>query len=737
MGVTIRFNNKTYNNVESIRFRNADWTEDSTTEPEYIEFTELNRLASEQVNQFRLALSLKLEKISSYDLKIEGDPTPISYLRMHAFRDNTELLWVELPNSIQEIRDYAFYNCKKLKTVFHEKSEKEGYEGYKIPLVGEGQTLEELLENRVEFPFGLTRIGSYAFQNCNNLKLSDLDFGKYKNLTYIGSYAFSGIEALPLPDEEIPGTGVKLGKMPEEDDYFRPYTLARPSDFASTSGDSAWKCLYFVDDLKRVMCRLYVKYPYNATITFNSSFTSILSVTAEEGTELFWDTYSEDDLDIRVSSGRTFDRWEYYTSTSNSALPTTINTTSYPISSFPSDDIWFKLVSHKTDNTEEGKNDTIVFNDQTKLDHDCFYKSFSLFPVGSAPNLYIPRHVDHSYYVFSYGNYGDVVVRYGERGNTAIAQYSLNYSNIKRLLIEPGFSYVGNYETFYRATISKEILIPSSITSIGSSSSSYTFKYSKIDSACVHDEFGNKGWHGNIDQGYLFEGSDLTKYNMLSGTSVGGWTVFLGTPLEELYLPKTVTSIEKSFLYPLSKLKIFKISEENANYSSCNDENDKHWALTTKHKSSSLEEETLEEKTKYVYSIGTYRNLEFAQEDMDNGGKRPLHLCEYWASNPSEVSQPITTMIIPKETTVISRVNRVSENYITSLVMEGSTPPELKSYDGSSTVRIYIPKDSKKDYQSATNWSVFNLIEYEDIGAIVERAEDGTLSIKQTASQEA
>ncbi len=118
-----------------------------------------------------------------------------------AFNGNdTELESIEMPDTIAYFDDYAFTNRKGLKH---------------IKITNKDNYLEESIQTGLNLPDNLERIGSYAFQNCEELFISDgnicklppvigqeafencsnIDFSKldFSKVTKIGSNAFLGV----------------------------------------------------------------------------------------------------------------------------------------------------------------------------------------------------------------------------------------------------------------------------------------------------------------------------------------------------------------------------------------------------------------------------------------------------------------------------------------------------------------------------------------------------------------
>lgn len=107
---------------------------------------------------------------------------------------------VEIPNSITSIGEYAFYECKNLKSItFGENSQLEiiGSSAFRFC-----NGLESIV-----IPDSVKRIDSIAFSNCKNLK--SIIFGNDSKLTSIGSYVFSS--CISLESIEIPSSVTSIG----------------------------------------------------------------------------------------------------------------------------------------------------------------------------------------------------------------------------------------------------------------------------------------------------------------------------------------------------------------------------------------------------------------------------------------------------------------------------------------------------------------------------------------------
>ena len=103
----------------------------------------------------------------------------------NAFKNNTQIRSVVLPNGIKAIGDSAFSGCSYLSCI--------------------------------EFPDGLTSIGQSAFQECTSLETVNLP----KNVTYIGGYAFGYCSS--LKSISIPKSLTSVGDMGGQSGMTIPY----------------------------------------------------------------------------------------------------------------------------------------------------------------------------------------------------------------------------------------------------------------------------------------------------------------------------------------------------------------------------------------------------------------------------------------------------------------------------------------------------------------------------------
>ena len=98
---------------------------------------------------------------------------------------------VQIPASVTEIGQNAFYHCTKLKTVEFE-------EGSQLKALGDGVFVDCGKLETVELPSGITEIGAGAFANCGSLK----EFTIPANVETIGETAFAlckNLEKITIP----------------------------------------------------------------------------------------------------------------------------------------------------------------------------------------------------------------------------------------------------------------------------------------------------------------------------------------------------------------------------------------------------------------------------------------------------------------------------------------------------------------------------------------------------------
>ena len=123
-------------------------------------------------------------------------PEGLTSIGVSAFRKCSSLLSIELPKGLTSIGSYAFYGCSSLTSIELPKglTSIDSYAFYRCSSL-----------TSIELPEGLTSIGSYAFDVCSSLTSIELPEG----LTSIGSYAFDGCRS--LMGIELPESVTSIG----------------------------------------------------------------------------------------------------------------------------------------------------------------------------------------------------------------------------------------------------------------------------------------------------------------------------------------------------------------------------------------------------------------------------------------------------------------------------------------------------------------------------------------------
>ena len=108
-----------------------------------------------------------------------------------AFKNNSSLKKITLPNTITKIEDEAFYRCTNLSTINMPTG---------LVEIGENAFYKTAITS-VSFSTSLTKIGNNAFDGAT--KLSKVTFASGSNLSHIGDYAFksnSSLSGFTIPD---------------------------------------------------------------------------------------------------------------------------------------------------------------------------------------------------------------------------------------------------------------------------------------------------------------------------------------------------------------------------------------------------------------------------------------------------------------------------------------------------------------------------------------------------------
>lgn len=102
---------------------------------------------------------------------------PVTFIKENAFKDNSVIQSITMPNSIVTIGSQAFYNCENLVTVNFGDGLKE---------IGNQAFFSCPKIRKLKFPDGLEIIQEYAFYNCACLSIIELG----ENIQSIGDGAF-------------------------------------------------------------------------------------------------------------------------------------------------------------------------------------------------------------------------------------------------------------------------------------------------------------------------------------------------------------------------------------------------------------------------------------------------------------------------------------------------------------------------------------------------------------------
>lgn len=114
---------------------------------------------------------------------IDGVQYPVTGIATGAFAGNKVLKVVEMPETLQEIGDYAFYNCTSLTTV--------GF-GESLEKIGDSAFAECWTLTGIKLPASLTALGIASFQNCKSVTSVNLQ----RNLRVVPAMAFAGCTKL-------------------------------------------------------------------------------------------------------------------------------------------------------------------------------------------------------------------------------------------------------------------------------------------------------------------------------------------------------------------------------------------------------------------------------------------------------------------------------------------------------------------------------------------------------------
>lgn len=142
----------------------------------------------------------------------EIDGYLVTYIWSFAFAQAQKLISVTIPNTIYDIEECAFQNCKNLKSVTFES----------------GSTLKHVMEwgfagcsslESITLPASLKSIGDMMFENCTSLKSVTIE--NNSSLVYIGSYSFGNCENLEYFD--VPASV----EMISEEAFKNCYSLSR------------------------------------------------------------------------------------------------------------------------------------------------------------------------------------------------------------------------------------------------------------------------------------------------------------------------------------------------------------------------------------------------------------------------------------------------------------------------------------------------------------------------------
>ncbi len=122
-------------------------------------------------------------EVKSIVIPSEIDGIPVTKISERAFYNCTELISIEIPDSVKEIGWYAFYNCTELESI----KLSANIEDIGIYTFYNCRSLSE-----ISIPERLKSIGSFAFEDCKKLESIKVP----ADVTYIGENAFAGCSTL-------------------------------------------------------------------------------------------------------------------------------------------------------------------------------------------------------------------------------------------------------------------------------------------------------------------------------------------------------------------------------------------------------------------------------------------------------------------------------------------------------------------------------------------------------------
>lgn len=108
---------------------------------------------------------------------VEGGEIATTSIGQYAFRDNTKVTKIELPNSVLTIRDNAFYGCNRLQQIELPDT---------INYIGQYAFQNCSSLTSIKIPANVTQIYYGTFQYCSNLETVEM----HNNITDISSQAF-------------------------------------------------------------------------------------------------------------------------------------------------------------------------------------------------------------------------------------------------------------------------------------------------------------------------------------------------------------------------------------------------------------------------------------------------------------------------------------------------------------------------------------------------------------------